>query len=102
MPSGDINLPVPSDELEDSFAGATERLITIHFGVPNIGVTTPDNDIFRWDQPMSMRDARNGQLGARSMMWHPSRTLSVTEAGTDGKDFNRQGDDTDSAERWGE
>lgn len=93
MPSGEINLPIMSDEMEDSFSGATERMFTVHFGVPNPPVagnpTTPK--FVRWDQPMNFDDMAKGAIGSRSAMWHPARTLRLNEAGLDGKDFARDG-----------
>lgn len=101
MPADVINLPVLSDELEDSFAGATERLLTVHFGVPNLGPGAPSTDfVFRWDLPRSFQDVKGGIFGSRSPYWHPARTKTTNEGGTDGRDFNRDGDDTDSSERW--
>lgn len=101
MPHDVINLPVLSDELEDSFAGATERMLTVHFGVPNIGAGATSTDwVFRWDLPLSFHDVEGGRFGSRSPYWHPSRTLTTNEAGVDGKDFARDGDETDRSERW--
>lgn len=101
MPYDVINLPVLSDELEDSFAGATERMLTGHFGVPNIGPGAPGTiRVFRWDPPLTFRDVEGGIFGSRSGFWHPARTKTTNEAGVDGKDFARDGDDTDRSERW--
>lgn len=106
MPNDEINLPVLSDELEDNFAGASMRLLTIHFGFPDPPVlNNPSLPKFvRWDLPLTFDDMKFGQLGSRSAMWHPARTLTTNSAGVDGKDFAREGDveatDSQDIDEW--
>lgn len=94
MPNDEINLPVLSDELEDNYAGATMRLLTVHFGFPDPPVASnPALPRFvRWDLPFNFDDMKYGREGSRSAMWHPARTLNKNSAGVDGKDFAREGD----------
>lgn len=93
MPADVINLPVLSDELEDNFAGATERLLTVHFGVPEPPIQgTPEANqiIFRWEMPASMEDAATGFIGFEGT-WHPGSLLTDSYRGPTSPYFTRGG-----------
>lgn len=79
MPADVINLPIMSDELEDNFAGATERLLTVHFGVPDPLVPNPPTvDIeteFKIKLPINHQDGFEGGKCAISGAWAPAHYL---------------------------
>lgn len=82
-------LPVPA---EDPANGFGLRLMSLIWGYPFIDGTTPGPQqsvvgLFRWDPPRSLEDAKQGRIGANTLMWHAPYGLQMTEDGPDGKDW---------------
>lgn len=105
MPNWQIFEPsLPPIESEGGVMSGTNRLLSIHFGFPEIGAVVERKDV-RWKRKLwTEEDLAHPIFGARSMMYiAPSRAAQSGE-GIDDVDFARQGlPDTDAGDdaEWG-
>lgn len=82
---------LPPLESEGGLLSGINRSLTVHFGFPEIGNAAQVGRLVRWRLPADMEDLKGGTVGARSLMWHPARTLEESGMGPDGQDFSRDG-----------
>ena len=83
---------LPPLESEGGLMSGFNRSLTVHFGFPEVsGGSGVVGRLVRWRLPLDMEDLRGGTIGARSLMWHPARTLAESGMGADGRDFACEG-----------